>query len=337
MNLRGSYRALRDNSKSAMCASIEIYNKPNFNYKIETFIILLMNSWELLFKAVLSKNKRSIYYKKERHQPYKTLSLMDAMKKCRELFPGDIPFEAVSRNINALKIYRDNVIHFYNVKDFESVIYVLSQTAIINYRDIYKHFFDIDIVDEVSINLLPLSFKLPMDPIQYLKKESESAIKNPAIAQFIKEISDSVSYLETSDIDVGRMVTIWNIKLESVKKLSGADFVVGVTGDDDSSNPLVIEKKLDPNVSYPLIASDIYGSRQKIGKIDELFGIKFTSYVFQAIIRKFKIKENSRYRWKDNHTGNYRYSNEIVFFIKNLSESDIDNAIDEHKKGRGCS
>ena len=332
MNLRGSYKALRDNSKSAMCASIEIYNKPNFNYRIETFIVLLMNSWELLFKAILSKNKRSIYYKKERNQTYKTLSLVDAMKKCRELFPDDIPFEAVSRNINVLKIYRDNVIHFYNMKNFEFVIYTLSQTAIINYRDVLKHFFNLDIVDEVTINLLPLSFKMPMDPIQYLKKESESPIKNPAVAQFIKEISDSVSYLETSNIDVGRMVTIWNIKLESVRKISGADFVVGVTGDSDLSNPLVIENKLDPNVSYPLISSNIYSSKRNTGKIDELFGIKFTSYAFQTIVNKFKIKENRRYCWKDKHTGNFRYSNEIMSFIKNLSEDDINNAIAEYRK-----
>jgi hypothetical protein len=102
MNLRGSYRALRDNSKSAMIASIEIYNKPNFQYRDETFIILFLNSWELLFKAIISKNKKSIYYKKEKGKPYKTYSLNESMKKSKDLFSDEISLEAVSTNINIL-------------------------------------------------------------------------------------------------------------------------------------------------------------------------------------------------------------------------------------------
>ncbi|KXS37104.1 MAG: hypothetical protein AWU58_2136 [Methanohalophilus sp. T328-1] len=62
MNLRGSYRALRDNSKSAMLACIEIYNKPSFQYRNETFIILLLNSWELLFKAILRLSEKYITF-----------------------------------------------------------------------------------------------------------------------------------------------------------------------------------------------------------------------------------------------------------------------------------
>jgi hypothetical protein len=38
MNLRGSYRALRDNSKAAMFAAIEIYNKPQFAGQVRKFL-----------------------------------------------------------------------------------------------------------------------------------------------------------------------------------------------------------------------------------------------------------------------------------------------------------
>jgi len=59
MNLRGSYKALRNNSKAAILAAIEIYNKPQIEYRDECFTILLINAWELLLKAMLSKNKRN--------------------------------------------------------------------------------------------------------------------------------------------------------------------------------------------------------------------------------------------------------------------------------------
>jgi len=41
MNYRGSYRHLLRNSKAAMIAAVEIYNKPRFDYREECFTILL--------------------------------------------------------------------------------------------------------------------------------------------------------------------------------------------------------------------------------------------------------------------------------------------------------
>ena len=74
MNLTGSYRALRSNSRAAILAAIEIYNKPQIEYRDECFTILLINAWELLLKAILSKHKQRIFYPKRRHEPYRTLS-----------------------------------------------------------------------------------------------------------------------------------------------------------------------------------------------------------------------------------------------------------------------
>ena len=38
-----------------MLSAIEIYNKPDFKYREETFTILAINSWELLLKARILK------------------------------------------------------------------------------------------------------------------------------------------------------------------------------------------------------------------------------------------------------------------------------------------
>ena len=42
-------------------AAIEIYNKPRIDYRDECFVILLLNAWELVWKAVISKNGNSIF------------------------------------------------------------------------------------------------------------------------------------------------------------------------------------------------------------------------------------------------------------------------------------
>ena len=58
---------LLDKSVSAMIAAIEVYNKPDFMYRGETFSILAINGWELLLKAKYLKDNhnkiRSLYVK----------------------------------------------------------------------------------------------------------------------------------------------------------------------------------------------------------------------------------------------------------------------------------
>ena len=65
MRINQTYRSLLDKSVNSMLSAIEIYNKPNFTYREETFAILAINSWELLFKAQLLRannyNLKSIY------------------------------------------------------------------------------------------------------------------------------------------------------------------------------------------------------------------------------------------------------------------------------------
>ena len=40
-----------------MLAAIEVFNKPSFSYREESFAILAVNAWELLLKAkVLAEN-----------------------------------------------------------------------------------------------------------------------------------------------------------------------------------------------------------------------------------------------------------------------------------------
>jgi hypothetical protein len=60
VNYFGSYRRLLANSRAAILAAIEIYNKPQIAYRDEVFVILLVNAWELLFKAMLSKGRRRL-------------------------------------------------------------------------------------------------------------------------------------------------------------------------------------------------------------------------------------------------------------------------------------
>jgi hypothetical protein len=60
-------------SVAAMISAIEIYNKPDFKYREETFSILAINAWELLLKAKWlrdHKNKIHSLYVQEKRKRY---------------------------------------------------------------------------------------------------------------------------------------------------------------------------------------------------------------------------------------------------------------------------
>jgi hypothetical protein len=325
MNLFESYRALRDNAKAAMLGAIEIYNKPQFEYRSECFVILLINAWELLLKSVISKNRKRIYYPKLRDKPYITYDIGAALEKCKPFFPASIPYKAVCENIGRLVDYRNNAIHFYNDSGFEIVIYGLAQTSIVNFRDLMLETFEKDIADEVNLSLLPLSFGAPPDPIQFIKEGLRSA-RNPFVGEYLKLISDTTQELESENIDTGRFLTVFKVNLQSAKKLTSADVTAGV----EATSPggvLLVSKKVDPNISHPLLRMDIIS---RIG--DKLRGIKFTTYTFEAIVWKYDIKNEPRFSWRSERgSTTTHYSNDLIPRLKQLSKTEITQALTDYR------
>lgn len=327
MNYQGSYRALRDNANAAMMAAIEIYNKPNISYRDECTCILIINAWELLLKAIISKNKQSIYYPKERNKPYRTLSIGDCLSKCKPYFPQDIPFEPVARNLDLLLIYRNNSTHFYNQKGFSALMYPLLQTSIVNFKDTMLSIFQKDIKDLINIVLLPLSFGASLDPIEFFKKEEMKSQLSKAVTQYVSEIANATKALECEGFDTTRLIMTIRVKLESAKKYSSSDIVAGVSKESDlgSNGPLIIERRFDPN--------DPNWTRQKdiLEELDKKHGIKINQFEFQSLIWKYKIKEKRNMCWIADEGCLIKYSKEIIAFIKKLSKKDIADSITGYK------
>lgn len=324
MYYRGSYRHLRRNSISALLAAIEIYNKPRFAYRDECFVILLLNAWELALKALLSKSKQSIYYVKKRKQPYRTFSWADAFEKAKPYLPKALDPLAVGYNLELLANYRDNAVHFYNVRDFGVLIYALAQTSIVNLKDLFEKAFGIDIGAEVSWKLLPLGIELPVDPIEYISG-SEKGKTKAAVRQFIAELGAATKEVANAGQDTGRLLTVFEIKLESTKKIKRADAVVGVTGPEAEAGPLAIIRRVDPNISHPLRQTDI------LKEVDALHGQRFTSYTFQAIAWKYELKGQPQYCWQATGGMLTRYSQDVVAFIKRLTRADLEAALTDYR------
>jgi len=288
-------------------------------------VILLLNAWELLLKAILSNNRQSVFYRKKRKEPYRTLSWSDAFSHAEKYFPTAVRPHPVKKNLDLLGTYRDNSVHFYNAKDFGVLLYALGQTSIMNYRDLLSKVFNINLEDEITWHLLPLGIKPPLDVMAYISgKSAESSTS--AIRQYISELARANDELKTAGEDTGRLLTVFNVKLESIKKIGDADVLVGVRKDDGDSGPLTIFRTQDPNITHPLRQMNV------VSNIGTLHGKPFTSYTFQAIGWKHDFKNKSQYRWRAKEGSLTLYSNDVVSFIERLTKADVDAALTDYRK-----
>lgn len=312
MNPFGSYRKLLDNSKQAIIAAIEIYNKPNFSYREEIVSILLINSWELLFLAILSKNRQRIFKPKSRDQNYQTWSFDESIKKTKDFFPASIDYRVTIENLALLKKYRNNATHYYNHLENAHSVYVLAQAAIKNYRDLALEIFQSDIVNYVSLVLLPLSFNEQPDFIQFFRN-----IQKKNFSPLVHELFQVMKSLEDKNLDTSRLLTQCTIKLESTKKITTADIFVGIDNNNNSGT-VILSPPRDPNKTHPFSRKDVLIKLKNEGHAVD-------SHSFEAICAKYNLKEGNTYAWKSNRKASaWCYTSEIVKFIKKLTVKDIE-------------
>jgi hypothetical protein len=181
---RPRYAYLVEKATQAAVAAIEVYNKPGFKYREETFAILMLNAWELLLKARILKasgNKlRSIEVwepsvtktgngkklaRKNRSGNTMTIGVLPAANVVREYTEDSIDGYAIE-NISLLMEIRDNAIHFHNVgRDLHKRVQEVGAAALRNFAFAAKKWFDCDL-SQYQFALMPVAFETPAGAIQ---------------------------------------------------------------------------------------------------------------------------------------------------------------------------
>jgi Protein of unknown function (DUF3644) len=184
-----------------MISAIEIYNKPDFKYREETFAILAINSWELLLKARWLKennNKlRSLYVVEKTKNKSGEIGKRQAIKltSCNNPFTHGLDFLAekllekkilhplAKQNIDAVKEIRDTSVHFYNRNNLFAIrLQEVASGCVKNFAQATKTWFKYDL-SKYNFYLLPLAFvnsKTNMSLIE-LNKEEANLVKYIAL------------------------------------------------------------------------------------------------------------------------------------------------------------
>lgn len=176
--MKSRSRLILEKSIAAMLSAIEIYNKPDFKYREETFSVLCINSWELLLKAKilnLASNKPASLYameyrtlksgnkskiprpKKNRSGNPLSINLFEAYRVISEDY-GVKTDRAIIDNLIALTEIRDNSIHFVNDDLLLSLkVQELGSASLQNYLHLVSSWFG-DVLSGYNFYLMPLSF-----------------------------------------------------------------------------------------------------------------------------------------------------------------------------------
>lgn len=312
-------RRLVNNSLSAILAAIEIYNKPQMTYRDEVTVTLVVNAWELALKAALRQKQKSIFYRKRRNEPYRSFALDDCLGRvtAQNLWPDHIDGPGVVANIKALTEYRNRAIHLYNAQGLSAVIYPFLQQNIINYRDFMLERFKKDLADSITWQLLPLGAKAPADAVKFLKTDSSTTTVSE-VQEFIETLRGYMDEAEASGSEMDRVATVYDVNMQSIKKMTSADLVVAISQTGDGQ---VVIKKSDPNQTHP------YSMKKLLEKVNgRRKGRKLTTYDFQAIVWQGDLRDNKRYAWKHSNAASHVWSGDALTHLSSLEDATYDKA-----------
>ncbi len=258
--MKSRARTLADKSIDAMLAAVEVYNKPNFAYREESFAILAINAWELLLKArilQLSKNKMSaileyqkrrnadgkmsekLYRVKNRSGNYQSVGLFKAFDRLRDDY-GDKVNPSVRQNLELLCEVRDNAVHFFNKGvEISKIVQELGTACLRNYVVLMRQWFAID-MENYNFFLMPLAFVKSDTAIDVVNLNQDER----RLIEFLKKECSAESGDEPGDFNVALRLDVKFSKSKSDKAHK-----VRISDDPDAT-PVTISEE-DVREKYP--------------------------------------------------------------------------------------
>jgi hypothetical protein len=250
-------------AEAALISSIEIYNKPAFAYREETFSILALNAWELLLKSQLlnlnNNDARCLYVKispasgtmpkRLRFKRNRTGNIMTigidacivAIEKCGTPVPA-----AVKTNLEALTEIRDNAVHYINASPLLSKqVLEIGTASLRNFIELGKLWLDLDL-SSYSLYLMPIGFL----PSSVTATAISISNDEQNVVNYLAALMNRAHDTTVPDYHVSLDVNI------SFKRTSTADAAAVILSNDPNAIPVTVSEE-DIRKRYPWDAADL--------------------------------------------------------------------------------
>lgn len=231
------HKSFVDKSVGAALSAIEIYNKPDFKYREETFSILMINSWELLLKAKIIQsnqgNIKSIYQMKNkvgkngnqlkaltadlnRSQNPKTIGLPRCLSICEQA-PISLN-SAIKENIFLLMEIRDTAIHFQHSDLYLSKkVFEIGTASLKNYLKLITDWFQYDL-SKYNFYLMPMTFFHEFEGLQSFSVNSNK-VQIGNLLKYISEKENETPSDESRDFNISLRLETKFVKSSSTEAM----------------------------------------------------------------------------------------------------------------------
>lgn len=250
---------LFDKAVSAITSAVEVYNKPGFRYRDETFALLTLNAWELMLKArvvQVNKGKQTAifvyekrktksgelgtkeYLKRSRSNNPLTIGIMGAIAKLDPHVASRLP-EAVKNNINALMEVRDCSAHFFAPSlTLRRQLLEIGTAAVRNFVWYGRKWFSRDLSGDLQI-LLPIGFVNAASSVVVSSAEEKNLLK------CLGALATSSTASETGDLHFQTAIDI------QIRKSGHAETSqVRITNDPTATRIVLLEESVALNFPW---------------------------------------------------------------------------------------
>ena len=314
------YNLMIKKSKESFLLAIELFNKPTISLNVECFCIFMCNAWDLLLKAYLIKQNKSIY---KDNNDKKTFSITKIINK---VFTVNSE-EPLKQNLFYIINIRNLASHFV-IPEYTQKTHSVFLSCLKNYSDKLFEFHNIKVADFMDTTFL--SLVIPSNKTEYtIIGKYGASIENHFnnMCKYLDKLYTKMTYNGIVDehFAINQTVTFVNVKNEQEADLK-------LCFNDVSENKKVATKFIDPTISHPYSMNNIITLVQK--KIDDLKleitrfiekdkPVKFTAHAFDIYSKYNKVKENKKFCFKHIVGNNFAYTysetliNKIISDIKN--------------------
>lgn len=227
--------SLLKNSRAAMLSAIEIHNKPTIKYRYEIVVLLILNSWELILKSYIYKYIKTIHLLDKNN-------ISKPLEECLDIVINQLgkKYFPLRENLKILYKYRCEITHFYTEK-LDIIIFGLLKQNIKFYNDFIKLHFNQDLSQDDDLVLLPLGFKKPLSPFDFISNNSTLNSSSKEVREFIRQIVDSTKFLANHSIDEPIIVD-YSINLSNINRITNVDIIAGIDNTIKNSNIFTVNK-----------------------------------------------------------------------------------------------
>jgi hypothetical protein len=296
---------LRDSSIDAFICALETINRISIGYRVQNFVFLLCNAWELLLKARLieiSSNDREVIYEKpKRSKGEKTLNSSQVVRKTISLRVAlnkvfNDERSTIRSNLEKVISFRDDSTHFVLGKVPQEIM-GLFQACVINYHDCLVHWFSIKLSEKYPIGMMSIVYDYSNVKTSSLKK-----IRGYLAAKEAQEFLELFAIEIEQEHRQTEFPNQFLVTVEYKLTLAKGNQQDSIKLDPDSpggSAYIPIHLPEDPAVKYPHYFSDILELLNNKLQLPK----PISSWTLNKVNEIYSIKGNKLYHFRINKKG----------------------------------